>query len=322
MHVWLRCADDYIVLSFHFRNSRRRILRACTASLLGAFLAVVYLCKYLIDHKSMQENVRKRWQSNKNSPMHVHKNLPAANIAGIRSLSADTLSGQCNPFPTLLDRRDKMWKGWWIYRHLQRKLPCEQRPPRNAVEKPDLGEAIATWIQRIFVLGRNSGGLFRERQMKQTPRTGATRLWHYPMGLQRIIFQPHLETDSLPPVDGNKTVRVLVSCWIVKYLQSLKGSDGSKHLFTGHRTLYATPIWWSGNKYHIIFFCGVQAKRQPHSCDKGTSSCLATRRWSHMNIRYPSPLLLFPVSGHSETHVCFSYGCKDAGMVHYLQQIR
>ncbi|XP_051231541.1 N-acetyllactosaminide beta-1,3-N-acetylglucosaminyltransferase 3 [Dicentrarchus labrax] len=275
---------------------RRTTFRARTLLLLGALLAVVYICS---DHKTihLKEEVKKigcrtkavtRHNSTVQSWRKCEKNESAADSKGFRFLSGVIKNflyyHHCRHFPMLLDVPDKCGgadDSAEVFLLLVIKSSPVNYERRELLRKTWAKERLhnGVWIRRIFISGTMENGLEKERlnkllELEQREYSDILQ-WDFDesffnLTLKQVLFLEWMERNCAQVhfmLNGDDDVFANTDN-IVEYLQSLKDNNGSKHLFIGNLITNAKPNRSLGSKYFIPFQL-YPSQKYPSYCGGG-----------------------------------------------------
>ncbi|XP_074502191.1 N-acetyllactosaminide beta-1,3-N-acetylglucosaminyltransferase 3-like [Sebastes fasciatus] len=265
------------------RNSIRRKTQAQMCLLLGALLVTVYLYEYFTDHKTLHLRDVKNSVSQTKAPTksnstayswpRCQQNVSAANQSGFSSFTVNFQNflyyRHCRHFPLLLDIPDKCGgpsKSADVFLLLVIKSAPVNYDRREVLRKTWAKERLhnGVWIRRVFIVGNTDPNplLERERmnkllQLEQREYNDILQ-WDfkdsfYNLTLKQILFLEWMEINCPHArflLNGDDDVFANTDN-MVKYLQSLKDNDGSKHLFIGSMMYYQPPVREVENRYFV-----------------------------------------------------------------------
>ncbi|XP_037638506.1 N-acetyllactosaminide beta-1,3-N-acetylglucosaminyltransferase 3-like [Sebastes umbrosus] len=265
------------------RNSTRRKTQARMCLLLGALLVTVYLYEYFTDHKTLHLRDVKNSVSQTKAPTksnstayswpRCQQNVSAANQSGFSSFTVNFQNflyyRHCRHFPLLLDIPDKCGgpsKSADVFLLLVIKSAPVNYDRRKVLRKTWAKERLhnGVWIRRVFIVGNTDPNplLERERmnkllQLEQREYNDILQ-WDfkdslYNLTLKQILFLEWMEINCPHArflLNGDDDVFANTDN-MVKYLQSLKDNDGSKHLFIGSMMVYSPPVREVENRYFV-----------------------------------------------------------------------
>ncbi|XP_041791219.1 N-acetyllactosaminide beta-1,3-N-acetylglucosaminyltransferase 3-like [Chelmon rostratus] len=244
--------------------------------LLGTTLLVVYLHQDILSVQEVTKDYSQMKPPTKNNSYvyswpKCQQNTAAANVAGFGSLPGNTKDflyyRHCRHFPMLLDLPDKCGgadRSGEVFLLLVIKSSPVNYERREVLRKTWAKERRqdGAWIRRIFISGTTDSGFEKMRlnkllEMEQREHSDILQ-WDfsdtfYNLTLKQILFLEWMERNCPNArflLNGDDDVFANTDN-MVEYLQGLKDNDGSKHLFTGHLIIYASPIRWSGSKYYV-----------------------------------------------------------------------
>ncbi|CAJ1064246.1 N-acetyllactosaminide beta-1%2C3-N-acetylglucosaminyltransferase 3-like isoform X3 [Xyrichtys novacula] len=250
-----------------------------TLLLVAVFLMGFYVYLELIDHEIVHpyKGLSNSGASTlaQNTPQKVslsscERNMSAASIQSFSSLPEhmqDFLYYQhCRHFPLLLDLPNKCGgadQSSEVFLLLVIKSGPENHERREMLRKTWAKERIQSgvWIRLIFLIGTTGSGFERKRLNKvvelEHSQYKDILQWDFTdtfcnLTLKQVIFLEWFERNCPKArflLDGDDDVFVNTNN-VVKYLQSLKDNDGSKHLFAGCQ-VWTGPVRDSGNKYFV-----------------------------------------------------------------------
>ncbi|XP_013866248.1 N-acetyllactosaminide beta-1,3-N-acetylglucosaminyltransferase 3 [Austrofundulus limnaeus] len=256
-----------------------RSIKARFFFLAGALgLLVLHLSKDSDPPKSVQTNINVKEVNNKpqnNSYIFswskCQQNITASNISGFTTLSQNIQDilyyRHCRHFPMLLDLPEKcggVSKSEEVFLLLVIKSSPHNYDRREVLRKTWAKERRhnGVWIRRIFLTGTSETGYKKKKLNKllelEQQESSDILQWDfsdtfYNLTLKQILFLEWMERNCPNArflFNGDDDVFANTNNMVV-YLQSLKGNNGSKHLFTGHLITNVGPIRSAGSKYFI-----------------------------------------------------------------------
>ncbi|CAG00612.1 unnamed protein product, partial [Tetraodon nigroviridis] len=199
------------------------------------------------------------------------RNTAVFNITGFGSLPENIKDflyyRHCRHFPMLLDVPDKCGgaaKSAEVFLLLVVKSSPLNYDRREVLRKTWAAERLhkGVWIRRIFISGTRGEGHEKRRtnsllELEQREYRDILQ-WDfsdsfYNLTLKQILFLEWMERNCPGArflLNGDDDVFAHTDN-MVEYLQSLRGNDGSQHLFIGHLIQNVGPIRTPGSKYFI-----------------------------------------------------------------------
>ncbi|KAL0186161.1 hypothetical protein M9458_017831, partial [Cirrhinus mrigala] len=205
------------------------------------------------------------------SPSYCQQNVSAYNVTGFSTLPKHIqdflLYRHCRSFPMLLDAPDKCGgpqNSADVFLLLVIKSSPENYDRREVLRKTWAKERQhkGVWIRRVFISGTSRTGFEKSRLNRllkiENSENKDILQWDFHdsffnLTLKQVLFLewmdrwcPHARflLNGDDDIFGN-------TFNMVEYLQSQKGNDGSKHLFTGHLVQTERPARHPKSKYYV-----------------------------------------------------------------------
>nr|XP_057928367.1 N-acetyllactosaminide beta-1,3-N-acetylglucosaminyltransferase 3-like isoform X2 [Doryrhamphus excisus] len=253
---------------------RGGLLLACLS------LLAVHLFKNVMDQKTIQDNMGEHHHHQTPPPTANHhafmwpscqRNTSVDNISGFSSLPVaikDFLYYRhCRHFPMILDLPQKCGgvdRSEDVFLLLVIKSSPANYERREVLRKTWAKERLhnGVWIRRVFVAGTTNEGFEKTRLNKlleaEQQEHEDILQWDfadsfYNLTLKQVLFLEWMHKNCPKArfiLNGDDDVFAHTDN-MVEYLHSLKGNNGSKHLFTGHLIQNVGPIRSPGSKYYI-----------------------------------------------------------------------
>ncbi|KAM9848592.1 N-acetyllactosaminide beta-1,3-N-acetylglucosaminyltransferase 3-like [Aulostomus maculatus] len=232
--------------------------------------------KRVFSHNGVRVDSSQKKISPKSNPYvynwpRCQRNISAANVTDFNSLPKIIKNflyyRHCRHYPMLLDLPGKCGgaeKSAEVFLLLVVKTTPENYERREVLRKTWAKERLhnGVWIRRVFIAGTMNEGFEKERLNKllevEQREYNDILQWDfndsfYNLTLKQVVFLEWMERNCPNArflLNGDDDVFVNTNEMVV-YLQSLKGNNGSQHLFTGHLITHVGPIRSPLSKYYI-----------------------------------------------------------------------
>ncbi|CAG00611.1 unnamed protein product, partial [Tetraodon nigroviridis] len=239
------------------------------------------------------------------------RNTAVFNITGFGSLPENIKDflyyRHCRHFPMLLDVPDKCGgaaKSAEVFLLLVVKSSPLNYDRREVLRKTWAAERLhkGVWIRRIFISGTRGEGHEKRRtnsllELEQREYRDILQ-WDfsdsfYNLTLKQILFLEWMERNCPGArflLNGDDDVFAHTDN-MVEYLQSLRGNDGSQHLFTGYLIQGHGPVRWKESKYYIPAEIHKEDSYFPYCGGGGCSPYLPTQPRSYTTCPIPFPFI-------------------------------